>query len=180
MLVKPVGTSLWLTIFNPEKTGCWECLAQRLRNNRPSERFIQRRRDSLSPLTPPQVDLPTTQQTALAMATNEILKWILQGKNKRLEGVIVTYDTLSLTIQNHVLIKRPQCSYCGYLKPQHAPLAAGAKQPRPLPVIPRQPSEKVYQRWRTSLHSPRGNLKTLSAPCQFPIGSCAFFGKAAL
>ncbi len=135
MLVKPVGTSLWLTIFNPEKTGCWECLAQRLRNNRPSERFIQRRRDSVSPLTPPQVDLPTTQQTAVAMATNEILKWILLGTNKRLEGVIVTYDTLSLAIQNHVLIKRPQCSYCGYLKPQHAPLEAFAVRPRPLPVI---------------------------------------------
>ena len=60
------------------------------------------------------------------MATNEILKWILQGENKRLEGVIVTYDTLSLAIQNHVLVKRPQCPHCGYLKPQ---------LDRPLPVI---------------------------------------------
>lgn len=127
MLVKPVGTLLWIgPIFHPEKTGCWECLAQRLRNNRPSEGFIQRRRDNVFPLTPPLVDLPTTQQTALAMATNEILKWILQGENKRLEGVIATYDTLSLAIQNHVLVKRPQCSHCGYLKPQ---------RDRPLPVI---------------------------------------------
>lgn len=127
MLVRPVGTLLWIgPIFHPEKTGCWECLAQRLRNNRPSEGFIQRRRDRISPLTPPLVDLPTTQQMALAMVTNEILKWILQGENKRLEGVIVTYDTLSLTIQNHVLVKRPQCSHCGYLKPQ---------RDRSLPVI---------------------------------------------
>ena len=127
MLVRPVGTLLWIgPIFHPEKTGCWECLAQRLRNNRPSEGFIQRRRDGISPLTPPLVDLPTTQQMALAMVTNEILKWILQGENKRLEGVIVTYDTLSLAIQNHVLVKRPQCSHCGYLKPQ---------RDRPLPVI---------------------------------------------
>ncbi len=127
MLVKPVGNVLWLgPIFHPEKTGCWQCLAQRLRNNRPSEGFIQRRRDSVSLLTPPLVDLPTTQQMALAMATNEILKWILQGENKRLEGVIATYDTLSLAIQNHVLVKRPQCPHCGYLKPQ---------QDNPLPVI---------------------------------------------
>lgn len=127
MLIKPVGNQLWIgPIFHPGKTGCWECLAQRLRNNRPSEGFIHRRRDSLSPLTPPQLDLPATQQMALAMATNEILKWILQGENQRLEGVIVTYDTLSLALQNHVLVKRPQCPHCGYLKPQ---------RDRPLPVI---------------------------------------------
>lgn len=127
MLVKPVGNLLWLgPIFHPGKTGCWECLAQRLRNNRPSAGFIQRRRDNSSPLTPPLVDLPTTQEMALAMTTNEILKWILQGENKRLEGVMVTYDTLSLAMQNHVLVKRPQCSHCGYLKPQGD---------RPLPVI---------------------------------------------
>ncbi|MGK7914616.1 MAG: TOMM precursor leader peptide-binding protein [Prochloraceae cyanobacterium] len=134
MLVKPVGTLLWIgPIFHPEKTGCWECLAQRLRNNRPSEGFIQRRRDSIFPLTPPLVDLPTTQQTALAMVTNEILKWILQGENKRLEGVIVTYDTLSLAIQNHVLVKRPQCPHCGYLKPQRdnpLPVILGSRQKR--------------------------------------------------
>jgi oxazoline/thiazoline synthase len=127
MLVKPVGTLVWIgPIFHPGKTGCWECLAQRLRNNRPSEGFIQRRRDSVFPLTPPLVDLPATEEIVLAMATNEILKWILQGENKRLEGVIATYDTLSLAIQNHVLVKRPQCSHCGYLKPQ---------RDRPLPVI---------------------------------------------
>lgn len=127
MLIKPVGTLLWIgPIFQPGKTGCWHCLSQRLRNNRPSEGFIQRRRDSLSPLTPPLVDLPITQQTALAMATNEILKWILKGENKRLEGVIITYNTLSLAIQNHVIVKRPQCPDCGYLKPQGD---------RPLPVI---------------------------------------------
>lgn len=127
ILVKPVGTLLWIgPIFNPGKTGCWECLAQRLQNNRPSEGFVQRRRDSALPLTPPLVDLPTTQQTAFAIATNEILKWILQGNNKRLEGIITTYDTLSLTIQNHILVKRPQCPHCGYLDPQRDP---------PLPLL---------------------------------------------
>lgn len=136
LLVKPVGTLLWIgPIFHPGKTGCWECLAQRLRNNRPSAGFIQRRRDRVSPLTPPLVDLPATQEIALAMVTNEILQWILLGENKRLEGIIVTYDTLSLAIQNHVLVKRPQCSHCGYLKPQRAPLAAQAKRSRPLPII---------------------------------------------
>ncbi len=127
MLIKPFGTLLWIgPIFHPGKTGCWECLAQRLRNNRPAEGFIQRRRDNASLLTPPLVGLPITRQIALTMAANEILKWILQGENKRLEGVITTHDTLSLAIQNHVLVKRPQCPRCGYLKPQND---------RPLPII---------------------------------------------
>jgi ribosomal protein S12 methylthiotransferase accessory factor len=132
MLVKPVGTLLWIgPIFHPEKTGCWQCLAQRLRNNRPSEAFIQRRRDSVSPLIPSLVDLPVTQEIALAMATNEILKWIVCGENKRLEGMIVTYDTLSLTLQNHVVVKRPQCPHCGYLKPQtdrSSPVILGSRK----------------------------------------------------
>ncbi|MEA5472129.1 TOMM precursor leader peptide-binding protein [Spirulina sp. 06S082] len=126
MLVKPIGTLLWIgPIFQPHKTACWECLAQRLRNNQPTESFIRRRRDKRSPLTPPLVDLPVTRQTALTMVANELLKWILQGENKRLENAIATYDPLSLSLHNHSIVKRPQCPHCGFLKPQK----------RPLPVI---------------------------------------------
>lgn len=127
ILIKPIGIIIWIgPIFHPLKTGCWQCLAQRLRNNRSSERFIQRRRESFSPLTPPVVDVPTIEQIGVGIGTNEILKWILKGKNPRLEGAIVTYDTRSLDIQNHTLVKRPQCPDCGLLK---------AKRDRPLPVI---------------------------------------------
>ncbi|NER33451.1 MAG: TOMM precursor leader peptide-binding protein [Oscillatoria sp. SIO1A7] len=126
MLVKPVGTLIWLgPIFKPGKTACWQCLAQRLRNNRPSEAFIERHRDNSSALTPPLAELAISQQTGLLMAANEIIKWILLGQNKRLEGAIATYDTVFLGIQYHPIVKRPQCPDCGYLKPQK----------RPLPVI---------------------------------------------
>ena len=127
MLVKPTGTIIWIgPIFHPEKTGCWECLAQRLRDNRPVEEFIERREKGSSPLTPPLADLPSMQQTALNMAATEILKWILQGENKRLEGILVTHDNLSLETQNHILVKRPQCSSCGVIRPEHS---------KPLPIV---------------------------------------------
>lgn len=127
MLVKPTGTLIWIgPIFHPERTGCWECLSQRLQGNRPVEGFIQRCRNASSPLTPPLADLPSTLQTALTMAATEIFKWIVQGENKRLEGVLVTHDTLSLEIRNHMLIKRPQCPSCGILRQQHR---------KPLPVV---------------------------------------------
>ena len=114
MLVKPVGTVIWLgPIFHPGKTGCWQCLAQRLKDNRPIESFIQRQNQISTPITPPLNCLASNLQTALGMAASEILKWIVQGKNQRLEGKIVTYDSLSLTIKDHVLVKRPQCPCCG-------------------------------------------------------------------
>ena len=126
MLVKPVGTLVWLgPIFQPGKTACWQCLAQRLRNNRPSEAFIERHRDNSSALTHPLAELAISQQTGLLMAANEILKWIILGENQRLEGAIAIYDTVFLAIHNHPIVKRPQCPDCGYFKPQK----------RPLPVI---------------------------------------------
>ena len=127
MLVKPTGTLIWIgPIFYPQKTSCWECLAQRLRGNRPVEDFIERRKNGSSPLTPPLADLSSTRQTALNMAATEILKWILQGENKRLEGILVTHDSLSLETQNHPLIKRPQCPSCGIRRPEHS---------KPLPIV---------------------------------------------
>lgn len=114
MAVKPAGTIAWIgPIFHPDKTGCWQCLAQRLRGNRPVERYIQKENNLSATLTSPQVLLPSSWQSALGMAATEVLKWILQGENKKLEGALVTCDLLSLKTQNHVLVKRPQCPACG-------------------------------------------------------------------
>lgn len=115
MLVKPVGTILWIgPIFVPGKTGCWQCLAQRLQDNRPVEQFIAKHQDSrTTPLISPLSGLPTTGQIALSMAATELFKWIVQGENPHVEGRIVTYDTLSLKTQSHILVKRPQCPSCG-------------------------------------------------------------------
>jgi oxazoline/thiazoline synthase len=128
ILTKPVGTIVWIgPLFYPGKTACWQCLAQRLQNNRPVEKFIQRQKDISTPLIFPLGSLPSTVQTALGMAATEVFKWIVRGENKRLEGVLVTYDTLTLESQNHSLVKRPQCPSCGEI-------VNGSKR-KPLPVI---------------------------------------------
>lgn len=120
MLVKPVGMVIWIgPIFYPGRTGCWECLAQRLRGNSPVEEFVRRRKEVAYPLTPPFYSLTSTSQTAVGMAATEVLKWILQA-SKRLEGVIVTHDTFSLETQNHIVVKRPQCPRCGQEVFRHA------------------------------------------------------------
>ncbi len=129
MLVKPTGTIVWIgPIFQPGTTGCWQCLAQRLQGNRPIEDFIQKRKNISTPLTPPLATLPATLQTALGMAATEIFKWIVQGENKRLEGVLVTHDTLALKTQSHILVKRPQCPVCGKKESERL-------NDKPLPIL---------------------------------------------
>ena len=114
MLVKPVGTHLWIgPIFQPGKTGCWQCLAHRLRANRPVETFIQKRKNITTPFPTSTSILPSSVHTGLNIAATELIKWILQGENKQLEGTLVTFDTLTLSTRNHILTQRPQCPGCG-------------------------------------------------------------------
>ncbi|HSF75425.1 MAG TPA: TOMM precursor leader peptide-binding protein [Microcoleus sp.] len=134
LLVKPIGTIIWLgPLFYPRKTGCWECLAQRLRCNRPIEGYLKRRTNDTAPLTPPLAKIPGVLQTALGMTAIEVLKWIVQNReNKRLEGVLITHDTLTLETQSHILTKRPQCPVCGFSKSQNSakpiPLILGSRK----------------------------------------------------
>jgi oxazoline/thiazoline synthase len=133
MLIKPSGLIAWIgPIFQPGKTACWQCLAQRLHNNRPVESFIERRKGSSTPLPIPLSSLSSTTQTVLNMAATEIFKWIVCGQNKRLESNLVTYDALSLRIDSHVLVKRPQCPSCGVVPKESdsepAPIVLGRRK----------------------------------------------------
>ncbi|MFN6561510.1 MAG: TOMM precursor leader peptide-binding protein [Nostoc sp. ChiSLP01] len=128
MLVNPLGTMLWIgPIFNGKKTACWECLARRLRDNRPIQAFIQRHKNISTPLFSPSVFLASTVQTALGIAATEVFKSIIQGENKRLVETIVTYDTLTLKTQDCVFVKRPQCPTCGEM--------TNGLISKPLPVV---------------------------------------------
>ena len=114
MLVKPSGTIVWIgPIFVPQQTGCWHCLAQRLRNNRLVERYLEKRGNISSPLPPVLGFTSSSWQTALGMAATEIFKWIVRGENELLAGRLITHDLLALKTQSHTLVKRPQCYGCG-------------------------------------------------------------------
>ncbi len=114
MLVKPTGTIGWIgPIFWPGKTGCWSCLAHRLRGNRPIEQFIQRHKKedlTRSPLSPP--SLSSTTQTVLNLAATEIFRWVVTGRHELLENNLLTYDALQLSLDRHAFIQRPQCASC--------------------------------------------------------------------
>lgn len=124
LLAKPVGGILWLgPIFVPGKTGCWQCLAQRLRGNREVEGLILRQKNQENYLEkslpiPPAL-LPSTLATAINLITTEIAKWIVKQNSPHnssfstLEGKIITFDGGRLELETHILSQRPQCPTCG-------------------------------------------------------------------
>ncbi|MDZ8108579.1 MAG: TOMM precursor leader peptide-binding protein [Nostoc sp. DedQUE12a] len=126
MLIKPTGSIAWIgPIFQPGKTGCWECLAHRLRANREVETFIQQKKGTSEPFPTSRAALISTSQTVLNLAATEIAKWLVQGQNQQLEGKVVTLNCISLEQQKHILTQRPQCPSCGkkeYLSNNHQPL----------------------------------------------------------
>jgi ribosomal protein S12 methylthiotransferase accessory factor len=116
LLVKPVGMVLWLgPIFRPGQTGCWACLAQRLRGNRPVEAVLQRLRGAGAPLAVACAALPSTLQAALGLAATETARALAlgAGQTSPLDGKLVTLDLASLQTQTHWLTRRPQCPVCG-------------------------------------------------------------------
>ena len=139
LLVKPVGCQLWVgPVFRPGKTGCWECLAQRLERNRAAEAYLQAKKGSAEPFPVARAVTPATLQLAWNLAATEIARWIVQDGASDLEGKILTLDVRNWQTQTHVLVRRPQCPACG--RPDASRERAGA--PWSCRVAPR-PSRKT-------------------------------------
>jgi ribosomal protein S12 methylthiotransferase accessory factor len=117
LLVKPVGTVFWLgPLFRPGVTGCWECLAQRLRANRVVEAHLQRSKKTDAAFTVSRATLPVAVRAALELTALEAVKAIAGGPPRSPENLLVTLDWLTMQIQKHVVVRRPQCPACGALE----------------------------------------------------------------
>lgn len=113
MLVKPNGLVLWVgPVFVPGKTGCWQCLASRLRGNREVESFLQHK-GLEGPFPVARSRTPASVEQAVNMAALQATIFIVAGENPSLEGKIVTINSASSLTETHVLVRRPQCSACG-------------------------------------------------------------------
>ncbi len=115
LLVKPVGAVIWIgPIFRPGKTGCWQCLAQRLSGNREIESYLQKQKGIATPFPISRSVLPSTLQTGFNMAATEIVKWLISpDSHPQLEGKLITFDLVNLNLERHTLTRRPQCPCCG-------------------------------------------------------------------
>jgi oxazoline/thiazoline synthase len=139
-LAKPVGTVLWLgPLFVPGETGCWECLAHRLRGHRPVEQLAAKREPTMPP--PPLAATASTVGVAAGLVATEVVKE-LAGSGSALRGRLLTLDLATLEPVEHVLTRRPQCPACGdpelfhatgarvQLRPLRAPAAGGGARVR--------------------------------------------------
>ena len=116
LLVKPVGRSLWLgPVLVPGRTGCWECLAHRLRGHRKIETYVRTKNPLAAHVGRSVAALPTTLQAGLALAATEVYKWMVRAPARRLEGTVLTVDAITLEHRSHRLVRRPQCRACGTL-----------------------------------------------------------------
>ncbi|NEQ70291.1 MAG: TOMM precursor leader peptide-binding protein, partial [Symploca sp. SIO2D2] len=118
LLVKPVGAILWIgPLFEPDKTACWECLAQRLRGNRPVGEYLKRHYQLQEIQGNIDSSLPSSKYLAAGLTADAIAKWLHWGENPAVCNQILTFDTRSLTFESHPVTKRPQCRICGDAPP---------------------------------------------------------------
>jgi ribosomal protein S12 methylthiotransferase accessory factor len=116
LLARPGGTTLWLgPLLVPGHTGCWQCLEQRLAGNRQVERYIAGKRGDTAPLHPARAVLraaATALAGLLAAETGRVLAQ-LGRECSSLEGRMVTLDLTGPSMEEHELIRQPQCAACG-------------------------------------------------------------------
>lgn len=131
LLVKPSGTVAWIgPIFDPGKGACWDCLATRLRDNRPVESFIARHKGGPLPRAPLGT-LPSTALAAFGMAATEVFKWIVQDEHSVRSQHLLTHDALTSRTEEHPVVQRPQCQTCGdrgWRDPQPSPVVLGRRR----------------------------------------------------
>jgi oxazoline/thiazoline synthase len=122
LLVKPVGRQVWIgPLFRPGKTGCWECLAQRLRANSPVVTYLQGRNGHATAVVNDRACTPATMQVAGGLAANAVASWIVHGELPDLEGKVQTLDVPSWRLQSHPLIRLPFCPACGRVNEEDRP-----------------------------------------------------------
>jgi ribosomal protein S12 methylthiotransferase accessory factor len=114
LLVKPAGRQVWVgPLFRPGKTGCWECLAQRLRANFPVAAYLQGRNGHAGAVVQDRAATPATLQVGWGLAANAVASWVVRGELPELEGKLQSLDLPTWRWQTHTLIRLPFCPVCG-------------------------------------------------------------------
>jgi ribosomal protein S12 methylthiotransferase accessory factor len=123
VLVKPVGRQVWVgPLFRPETTGCWECLAQRLRSNSPVAGYLEGRNGHPVAVVTDRATTPATLQAAWGLAAHAVASWVVRGELPELDGKLQTLDVPTWRLQTHTLVRLPFCPACGRREDDPAPL----------------------------------------------------------
>jgi oxazoline/thiazoline synthase len=114
LLVRPEGRFVSVgPLFAPGRTGCWECLAARLRANNEPLRIAGRHLGS-DFISLPRAATDATRRIAAGLAAAKIAEWVARGGSMpTLEGRILTFDVLRFETAWHTLTRLPFCPACG-------------------------------------------------------------------
>src|SRR5436190_5066659 len=113
LLARPLGVQLWLgPLFVPGQTGCWACLAERLRANRAVESYLREREMLPDALVADGAHTAAGWQAAWGLTANAVASWIVRGELPDCEGKVRTFDQLSWQTKTHTLVKLPYCPAC--------------------------------------------------------------------
>ncbi|HEY7330056.1 MAG TPA: TOMM precursor leader peptide-binding protein [Gemmataceae bacterium] len=122
LLIKPCGREVWIgPLFRPGKTGCWECLAQRLRANSPVAAYLRARNGHAGAVVSDRASTPATLQVAWGLAANAVATWTVRGELPELDGKVQTLDIPSWRLLTHTLVRLPYCPACGRRDDGEAP-----------------------------------------------------------
>lgn len=109
---KLAGTMVWLgPLIDPGRTACWACMAQRISANREVASYVSWRHPGHRAPKIPAPMLSLTREIAarmLALMVARVDAGIL-GAGDRL----LTFDFMTFQIEEHHVIRRPQCAACG-------------------------------------------------------------------
>jgi bacteriocin biosynthesis cyclodehydratase domain-containing protein len=167
LLAKASSRAIWLgPLLEHGRTGCWACMAQRMRANRQVERYITSKRGA------GQVRLPHSHPVAApavlaGLLATEVAAFAATGSVPNLDGRMVTVDLEKLATDEHQLVRRPQCERCG------DPALIGGRDPkvtitsRPLARdteggLRARPTGEVYQQLRRHISPIIGAVTWLS------------------
>jgi ribosomal protein S12 methylthiotransferase accessory factor len=111
LLARPIGSVLWVgPLFRPHLTGCWRCLEHRLSANRQALSYLRGRLGRSEPM-PTSGQLPLTLELGANLAALEATRYVAGVPAD--EATVLTLDTLTMSAERHVLVRRPQCPACG-------------------------------------------------------------------
>jgi ribosomal protein S12 methylthiotransferase accessory factor len=114
LLVKPLGREPWLgPLFVPGASGCWACLADRLRANRPVESYLSSRSGPAGAVGVDRASSPATLQVAWGLAAQAVASWVARGELPALQGKLQSFDLATWESKSHTLVRLPYCPACG-------------------------------------------------------------------
>lgn len=114
MLVRPRGIEiLFGPIFNAEKNGpCWMCLANRLHLHQEVHNYLRHSLGEDRAFKAFATE-PIVRQSVISFVASEIVKWLVLHEFAPLHQHSVSLNVNTLSLSQHRVLPRPQCSVCG-------------------------------------------------------------------